>query len=46
MTGLAEAERKYAAGEPYPDPDHDSWPQKISWIKKHIANIREMMANE
>jgi hypothetical protein len=43
---LAEAERKYAAGEPYPDADHDSWPSKIAHIKHHIANIREMMANE
>ncbi len=46
MTGLAEAERRYAAGELYPDPDHESWPQKIAFIKKHIANIREMIANE
>jgi hypothetical protein len=45
-TGLAEAERRYAAGEPYPDPDHESWPQKIAFIKKHIANIQEMIANE
>lgn len=43
---LAEAERRYAAGEPYPDSDHESWPQKIAWIKHYIANIREMMANE
>jgi hypothetical protein len=43
--GLAEAERKFAAGEPYPDPE-SSWPEKISKIKQHIADIREMIANE
>jgi hypothetical protein len=46
MTGLAEAERRYAAGEPYPDQDHESWPKKIDQIKKHIAIIQEMIANE
>jgi hypothetical protein len=45
LTGaLAEAEREYAAGVPYPAPD--SWPDKISQIKQHIADLREMIANE
>ena len=42
--GLAEAERRYAAGEPYPGPE--GWPHKIEVIKQHIADVREMMANE
>lgn len=42
--GLAEAERRYAAGEPYPGPE--GWPEKIDTIKQHIADVREMMANE
>ena len=41
---LAEAEREYAAGVPYPAPD--SWPDKIAQIKQHIADLREMIANE
>jgi hypothetical protein len=41
---LAEAEREYAAGVPYPAPD--SWPEEIARLKQHIANIREMIANE
>jgi hypothetical protein len=41
---LAEAEREYAAGVPYPPPG--SWPEKIAGIKKHIADLREIMANE
>jgi hypothetical protein len=45
LVGLAEAERKYAAGEPYPDPQ-GSWPHKISKIKQHIAELREIIANE
>jgi len=43
---LAEAEQEYAAGKPYPDTDHDSWPEKIARIKQHIADTREMIANE
>ena len=43
---LAEAERRYAAGEPYPDPTGGSWPERISRIKQHIADTREMIANE
>ena len=44
--GLAEAERRYAAGEPYPDHTGSSWPDKISKLKQHIAELREMIANE
>jgi hypothetical protein len=44
---LVEAERKSAAGEPYPDStDGGSWPKKIAVIKKHIADLQEMIANE
>ena len=41
---LAEAEREYAAGVPYQGPV--SWPEKIARIKQHIADLREMIANE
>jgi hypothetical protein len=41
---LAEAEREYAAGVPYPGPG--SWPETIAKIKRHLANLREIMANE
>ena len=41
---LAEAEREYAAGVPYRG--QTSWPEKIARIKQHIAEIREMIANE
>jgi hypothetical protein len=44
--GLAEAEREYAAGVPYPDHTGGSWPEKIAVIKQHIASLREMIANE
>jgi hypothetical protein len=44
--GLAEAERKYAAGEPYPDHTGGSWPDRIAKLKQHIAEVREMIANE
>jgi hypothetical protein len=44
ILGLAEAEREYAAGVPYKGPD--SWPEKIAHIKQHIADLREMIANE
>ena len=43
---LAEAERDYAAGVPYPDRAGGSWPEKIAVIKKRIATVREMIANE
>lgn len=43
---LAEAERDYAAGVPYPDHAGGSWPDKIAEIKKHIAVEREILANE
>ena len=41
---LAEAEREYAAGVPYKGVT--SWPESIARIKKHIADLREMIANE
>jgi hypothetical protein len=44
LDALAEAEREYAAGVPYPPPG--SWPEKIARIKQHIADLREMIANE
>ncbi|HEX3968520.1 MAG TPA: hypothetical protein VHW70_11180 [Edaphobacter sp.] len=43
---LAEAEREYAAGVPYPDPTGGSWPDKISGLKRRIAQTREIIANE
>lgn len=43
---LAEAEREYAAGVPYPDKAGGNWPDKIAGIKKRIAAVREMIANE
>jgi hypothetical protein len=43
---LAEAEREYAAGIPYPDHIQGSWPEKIATLKAHIASLREMIANE
>jgi hypothetical protein len=43
---LAEAEREYAAGVPYPDKTGGSWPDKITGLKKRIATVREMIANE
>ena len=46
IDALAEAEREYAAGIPYPDPTHGSWPEKIARLKQHIAEVREMIANE
>jgi hypothetical protein len=44
LEALAEAEREYAAGVPYQGPH--SWPDKIARIKQHIADLREMIANE
>ena len=43
---LAEAEREYAAGIPYPDHTGGSWSEKIAGIKHHIADLRVMIANE
>jgi hypothetical protein len=43
---LAEAEREYAAGLPYPDHTGGSWPEKIEGIKRRIAQVREIIANE
>jgi hypothetical protein len=41
---LAEAEREYAAGVLYQG--LTSWPEKIARVKQHIADLREMIANE
>jgi hypothetical protein len=41
---LAEAEQEHAAGKPYQGPG--SWPEKIARIKQHIADLREIIANE
>lgn len=47
LQNLAEAEREYAAGLPYPDrTGQGSWPQRIAHIKQRIAELREMIANE
>ena len=46
LENLAEAEREYAAGLPYPDHTGGSWPAKIAKLKQHIAELREMIANE
>jgi hypothetical protein len=43
---LAEAEREYAAGVPYPDHAGGNWPDKIAGIKKRIAQTREIIAND
>ena len=43
---LAEAEREYAAGVPYPDHTGGSWPEKIAGLKSRISQVREMIANE
>jgi hypothetical protein len=44
VDALTEAEREYAAGVPYQGPG--SWPEKIARIKRHIADLREIIANE
>jgi hypothetical protein len=44
LEALAEAEREYAAGIPYKGTV--TWPEKIAHIKKHIADLREIIANE
>ncbi|HEX2972309.1 MAG TPA: hypothetical protein VHP11_08240 [Tepidisphaeraceae bacterium] len=46
LEALAEAEREFASGVPYPDPTGGSWPEKIAGIKQKIATVREMIANE
>lgn len=46
LDNLAEAEREYAAGVPYPDHTQGSWPERIEGIKKRIATMREIIANE
>ncbi len=43
---LAEAEREYAAGVPYPDHTSGSWPEKIAGLKHRIDLLREIIANE
>jgi hypothetical protein len=43
---LAEAEREYDAGIPYPDSTGGNWPDKIAGIKQRIATVREIIANE
>jgi hypothetical protein len=43
---LAEAEREYAAGVPYPDHAGGNWPDRIAGIKQRIATLREIIANE
>ncbi len=44
IEALAEAEREQAAGVPYKG--LTSWDDKIARVKKHIADLREMIANE
>jgi hypothetical protein len=44
LEALAEAEREYVAGIPYKG--LVTWPEKIARIKQHIADLREMIANE
>jgi hypothetical protein len=43
---LAEAEREYTAGLPYPDHTGGTWPEKIEDIKKRIPTLRDVIANE
>ncbi len=45
LDALAEAEREYATGVPYKGALAD-WPAQIERIKHHIADLREMIANE
>ncbi len=44
IAALAEAEREYAAGLPYKG--LITWQEKIDRIKKHIADLHEIIANE
>jgi hypothetical protein len=47
LQSLAEAEREYAAGLPYPDHSgQGSWTERIARIKQKVAELREMIANE
>lgn len=47
LDNLAEAEREYHAGLPFPDhTGQGTWPERIARIKQHIAELREMIANE
>ena len=46
LENLAEAEREYSAGVPYPDHTGGTWPERIEGIKKRIATLREVIANE
>jgi hypothetical protein len=46
LENLAKAERDYAAGAPYPDHAGGSWPDEIALLKKRIATLREVIANE
>ncbi len=43
--GLADAERRQAAGEAYPDLE-GSWSTRITKLKQHLAEVKEMIANE
>jgi hypothetical protein len=45
LEALAEAEREFAAGVPYKG-NLESWPAQIERIKHHIADLRQMIANE
>jgi hypothetical protein len=46
IENLAEAEREFAAGVPYPDRGGGSWPDEIALLKRRIATLREVIANE
>ena len=46
IQNLAEAEREFAAGVPYPDHTGGDWPDEIALLKKRIATLREVIANE
>ena len=45
LEALAEAERESAAGVPYKG-NLANWPAQIERIKHHIADLRQMIANE
>jgi hypothetical protein len=45
LEALAEAERESAAGVPYKGA-LANWPEQIERIKHHIADLRQMIANE
>ncbi len=44
LVALAEAEREQAAGIPHKG--LGTWDEKIARVKQHIADLREMIANE